>query len=440
MDILIKAGQLFLSLSILILLHEFGHYIAARMFKTRVEKFYLFFNPWFEIFKFKKGETEYGLGWLPLGGYVKIAGMIDESMDKEAMKLPPQPYEFRSKPAWQRLIIMLGGIIMNVLLGIFIYWMLLFFAGEEYIPTKNLSYGIAVDSIGREMGFQNGDQIIAVDGQPVENFNKIAATIIIDMAKVVTVQRNGETVQVPIDELMIKKVIDSKSVNFISARMPFVIKAFSPNSVAKTAGLEPEDQVIAINNQPAFFYDEVRNQLTENREKEIAISVLRNKDTVTKSMTLSADGLLGVQVAPGTDFMKTEVVKYSFFGALPAGINKAWETLANYVKQFALIFSSKVQGYKHVGGFISIANAFEPTWNWLSFWSFTGFLSIALAFMNLLPIPALDGGHVVFTLYEMITRRKPNEKFLEYAQVAGMVILLTLLVYANGNDIVGLFR
>jgi regulator of sigma E protease len=440
MDILIKAGQLFLSLSILILLHEFGHYIAARMFKTRVEKFYLFFNPWFEIFKFKKGETEYGLGWLPLGGYVKIAGMIDESMDKEAMKLPPQPYEFRSKPAWQRLIIMLGGIIMNVLLGIFIYWMLLFFAGEEYIPTKNLSYGIAVDSIGREMGFQNGDQIIAVDGKPVENFNKIAATIIIDMARVVTVQRNGETVQVPIDELMIKKVIDSKSVNFISARMPFVIKAFSPNSAAKTAGLEPEDQVIAINNQPAFFYDEVRNQLTENREKEIAISVLRNKDTVTKSMTLSADGLLGVQVAPGTDFMKTEVVKYSFFGALPAGINKAWETLANYVKQFALIFSSKVQGYKHVGGFISIANAFEPTWNWLSFWSFTGFLSIALAFMNLLPIPALDGGHVVFTLYEMITRRKPNEKFLEYAQVAGMVILLTLLVYANGNDIVGLFR
>jgi regulator of sigma E protease len=351
MDILIKAGQLFLSLSILILLHEFGHYIAARMFKTRVEKFYLFFNPWFEIFKFKKGETEYGLGWLPLGGYVKIAGMIDESMDKEAMKLPPQPYEFRSKPAWQRLIIMLGGIIMNVLLGIFIYWMLLFFAGEEYIPTKNLSYGIAVDSIGREMGFQNGDQIIAVDGQPVENFNKIAATIIIDMARVVTVQRNGETVQVPIDELMIKKVIDSKSVNFISARMPFVIKAFSPNSAAKTAGLEPEDQVIAINNQPAFFYDEVRNQLTENREKEIAISVLRNKDTVTKSMTLSADGLLGVQVAPGTDFMKTEVVKYSFFGALPAGINKAWETLANYVKQFALIFSSKVQGIQTCGRF-----------------------------------------------------------------------------------------
>lgn len=440
MDILIKAGQLFLSLSILILLHEFGHYIAARFFNTRVEKFYLFFNPWFEIFKFKKGETEYGLGWLPLGGYVKIAGMIDESMDKEAMKLPPQPYEFRSKPAWQRLIIMLGGIIMNVFLGIFIYWMLLFFAGEEYIPTKNLTYGIAVDSIGLEMGFQNGDQIVAVDGKPVENFNRVAATIIIDMANEVTVARQGETVQVPIDELMIKKAIDSKSVNFISARMPFVIKAFSPNSIAKTAGLEPEDQVIAINSKPAFFYDEVRSNLMENKGKEIAVSVLRGQDTITKSMTLGTDGLLGVQVAPGTDFMKTQVVEYSFFGALPAGISKAWETLTNYVKQFALIFSPQVQGYKHVGGFISIANAFEPTWNWMSFWSFTGFLSIALAFMNLLPIPALDGGHVMFTLYEMVTRRKPNEKFLEYAQVAGMVILLTLLVYANGNDIVGLFR
>lgn len=440
MDILIKAGQLFLSLSILILLHEFGHYIAARFFNTRVEKFYLFFNPWFEIFKFKKGETEYGLGWLPLGGYVKIAGMIDESMDKEAMKLPPQPYEFRSKPAWQRLIIMLGGIIMNVFLGIFIYWMLLFFAGEEYIPTKNLTYGIAVDSVGLEMGFQNGDRIVAVDSKPVENFNRVAATIIIDMAKVVTVERQGETVEVPIDELMIKKAIDSKSVNFISARMPFVIKAFSPNSIAKTSGLEPEDQVIAINNKPAFFYDEVRSNLMENKGKEIAVSVLRGQDTITKSIALGTDGLLGVQVAPGTDFMKTQVVEYSFFGALPAGISKAWETLTNYVKQFALIFSPQVQGYKHVGGFISIANAFEPTWNWLSFWSFTGFLSIALAFMNLLPIPALDGGHVMFTLYEMITRRKPNEKFLEYAQVAGMVILLTLLVYANGNDIVGLLR
>ncbi|MEO6169007.1 MAG: RIP metalloprotease RseP, partial [Chitinophagales bacterium] len=403
MDILIKAGQLFLSLSILILLHELGHFMAARFFKTRVEKFYLFFNPWFEIFKFKKGETEYGLGWLPLGGYVKIAGMIDESMDKEAMKLPPQPYEFRSKPAWQRLIIMLGGIIMNVLLGIFIYWMLLFYAGEEYIPTSNLKYGIAVDSIGWEMGFQDGDKIVAVDGKPVENFNRVTATIIIDMAKEVTVERNGEIVKVPIDELMIKKAIDNKSVDFISARMPFVIKAFSANSAAKSAGLEVNDEMLAINNQPARYYDEVRSQLMSNKGKEVELALLRNNDTVLKKMAISEDGLIGVEVAPGSDFMETRVIKYSFFGALPAGVHKAWETLTNYVKQFGLIFSSKVQGYKHVGGFISIANAFDPTWNWLAFWSFTGFLSIALAFMNLLPIPALDGGHVIFTLYEMVT-------------------------------------
>jgi len=440
MDILIKAGQLFLSLSILILVHEFGHFIAARYFKTRVEKFYLFFNPWFSLLKFKRGETEYGLGWLPLGGYVKIAGMIDESMDKEAMKLPAQSWEFRSKPAWQRLIIMLGGVIMNVFLGIFIYWMLLYFSGEEYIPTENVKYGIAVDSIGSEMGFQNGDKIVAVDGKPVENFLKIPSGIIINLAQTVTVERNGQRLSVPIDQSMIKKAIDNKSVDFISIRMPFVVKGFASNSPAKSAGIEVNDQVIAINGQSAFYYDEVKKLLKANRGGQIDVSFLRNNDTVTTPIALPSDGLLGVIMAPPTEFMPTRTIKYSLLSALPAGISKARETLSNYVKQFALIFSSEVQGYKHVGGFISIANAFDPSWNWSNFWSFTGFLSIALAFMNLLPIPALDGGHVLFTLYEMVTRRKPNEKFLEYAQFAGMIILFTLLVYANGNDIVGLFR
>lgn len=440
MDIIIKATQLFLSLSILILIHEFGHFMAARIFKTRVEKFYLFFNPWFSLFKFKRGETEYGLGWLPLGGYVKIAGMIDESMDKEAMKLPAQPYEFRSKPAWQRLIIMLGGIIMNVFLGIFIYWMLLFFRGEEYIPTANVKYGIAVDSVGWEMGFQNGDKILAVDGQPVENFSRIPSAIILNMAKKVTVERNGQQVDIPIDQSMIKKAIDTKTIDFVSIRMPFVIKAFSPGSAAKDAGMEVNDQVIAINNQPAYYYDEVRKQLFANKGQTVDISFLRSNDTLSKKVKLTSEGMLGVQAALPDEFMQSKVIQYTFLGALPAGIRKAYETLTNYIKQFSLIFSSKVQGYKHVGGFISIANAFEPKWDWISFWSFTGFLSIALAFMNLLPIPALDGGHVLFTLYEMVTRRKPNEKFLEYAQIAGMIILLTLMVYANGSDIVGLFH
>ncbi|MBA2406690.1 MAG: RIP metalloprotease RseP, partial [Chitinophagales bacterium] len=311
MDILIKAGQLFLSLSILILVHEFGHFIAARYFKIRVEKFYLFFNPWFSLLKFKRGETEYGLGWLPLGGYVKIAGMIDESMDKEAMKLPPQPWEFRSKPAWQRLIIMLGGIIMNVLLGIFIYWMLLYISGEEYIPTESVKYGIAVDSLGSEMGFKNGDRIVAVDGKQVENFLKIPSAIIINLANTVTVQRNGQQVSVPIDQSMIKKAIDNKSVDFLSIRIPFVVKGFAPNSPAKSAGIEVNDQVIAINGQPAFYYDEIKNHLTVNRGKQIDVSFLRSNDTITKQIALPSDGLLGVQLAPPTDFMQTRTIKYS---------------------------------------------------------------------------------------------------------------------------------
>jgi regulator of sigma E protease len=335
---------------------------------------------------------------------------------------------------------MLGGTIMNVFLGIFIYWMLLFFRGEEYIPTANVKYGIAVDSVGWEMGFQNGDKIVAVDGQPVENFSRIPSAIILNMAKKVTVERNGQQVDIPIDQSMIKKAIDTKTIDFVSIRMPFVIKAFSPGSAAKDAGLQVNDQVIAINNQPAYYYDEVRKQLFANKGAEVEVRFLRSNDTLSKKVKLTSEGMLGVQAALPDEFMQSKVIRYTFLGALPAGMRKAYETLTNYIKQFSLIFSSKVQGYKHVGGFISIANAFEPKWDWISFWSFTGFLSIALAFMNLLPIPALDGGHVIFTLYEMVTRRKPNEKFLEYAQIAGMIILLTLMVYANGSDIVGLFR
>ncbi|MBA3648139.1 MAG: RIP metalloprotease RseP [Chitinophagales bacterium] len=439
-EVLIKAGQLILSLSILIVIHEMGHFMAARFFKTRVEKFYLFFNPWFSLFSFKRGETEYGMGWIPLGGYVKISGMIDESMDKEQLNLPPQPWEFRSKPAWQRLIIMLGGITMNVLLGIFIYWMILFFSGEEYIPAANVKYGIVVDSIGIELGLRNGDRIIAIDKEPVENFQKIPGSIIINMARSITVQRNGDQKEIPVSPLMIKKIIDTKSIDFISLRWPFVIKSFASGSVAKNAGLAENDQVIAINGQSTFFYDEVKKMLTANKGHQVDVTVLRNVDTLTRKMLLSSDGLMGVQVAPPTDFMQTKIIHYSLFAALPAGVGKAYETLMNYIKQFALIFSPKVQGYKHLGGFISIGNAFESRWDWLAFWSLTGFLSLALAFMNLLPIPALDGGHVLFTLYEMVTKRKPSEKFLEYAQVAGMILLFALLVFANGNDIVGLFR
>lgn len=440
-EVVIKGGQLLLSLSILILLHEFGHFIAAKMFKVRVEKFFLFFNPGFSIFRFTIGETEYGLGWLPLGGYVKISGMIDESMDKEQMKLPPQPWEFRSKPAWQRLIIMLGGIIMNVLLGIFIYWMILFFNGEQYIPTSRLTYGIATDSTGASLGFQNGDKILAIDGKPQENFDKIPGTIIINMAKSVTVERNGQIVDIPITGEKIKQVIDSKSVgDFINIRFPFVVGEVMPGSTARQMGLQKNDIVVAVNQQPVIFYDEVRKALQSNRDNEISLTILRDHGLVTMEGKLPSDGLLGVKTITPDKFFGIRKVRYGFFSALPAGISKAYQTLMNYIKQFALIFSPEIQGYKHVGGFISIANAFNPTWNWLAFWSFTGFLSIALAFMNLLPIPALDGGHVLFTLVEMVTRRKPSDKFLEYAQIAGMIILFALIVYANGNDLLSLFR
>ncbi|MCS6917825.1 MAG: RIP metalloprotease RseP [Chitinophagales bacterium] len=440
-EILIKGGQLLLSLSILIVLHELGHYLTARWFGVRVEKFYLFFNPWFSLFRFRYKGTEYGLGWLPLGGYVKIAGMVDESLDRDQMKRPPQPHEFRSKPPWQRLIIMLGGIIMNVLLGIFIYWMLLLARGEQYLPVANMRYGIAVDSLGAAMGFRDGDRILAIDGQPASSFSTVPARIVIDRARTVTVERQGSTVDIPISDADIARVIDSRdAASFISVRFPFVVEEVLPGGLADRMNLQRNDLVLAVNDLPAFYYHEVRRLLYLSRNQPVSVTILRNGSLVRLEGTLGSDGLLGVRPYFYDRFLKTETKKYNVFSALPAGIRKAWLTVEGYVKQFALIFSPEIQGYKHLGGFISIANAFSPVWDWDAFWSFTGFLSLVLAFMNLLPIPALDGGHVLFTLVEMVSRRKPGEKFLEYAQIAGMVFLLALILYANGNDILRIFR
>lgn len=439
-DILIKAGQLFLSLAILITLHELGHFVAARIFGTRVEKFYLFFNPWFSIAKKKIGDTEYGLGWLPLGGYVKIAGMIDESMDKEQMKQPAQPWEFRAKPAWQRLIIMLGGIIVNLILGWFIYAMLLYSVGESYIPAKNASYGVMVDSTAMKIGLQNGDKIVSVGGEPIEKLSDVPVMILLDDARDIEVNRNGERLKIPVATKDVKAIINTQNTGFITERVPFVIGGFGDNSVAQKAGLKESDQVIAINGEPTFFFDEVRSALTEHRGDTVRITALRANDTIQQAVALGKDGLLGVFTKSSAEFFPIAVREYSFLQSFPAGYFKAKETLTKYVSQFKLIFNKDIEGYKHLGGFISIGKAFSPEWDWVAFWNFTAFLSIALAFMNLLPIPALDGGHVVFTLYEMITRRKPNEKFLEYAQIAGMVLLLSLMAFANGNDIVKLFR
>ncbi len=440
MEILIKALQLILSLSILVIFHEFGHFIAAKAFKTRVEKFYLFFNPWFSVVKIKIGETLYGIGWLPLGGYVKISGMIDESMDKEQLKKPPQPYEFRSKPAWQRLIIMLGGVIVNVILAIFIYIFMLFAWGEEYLPTAEVKYGITCDSLAMEAGLRNGDKIILIDGKAVEIFRDIPAKIILDNVKIIQVVRDGTEKQINITPGFIGKLIKKKSADFIGVRFPFEVERFTKHSPARDAGIEENDKIIGINNVRTFYFDEFRTEILKHKGEEISVVIVRNDDTLRKNVIVGENGLIGVQGKSLDNYFNFKQKEYSFFQAFPAGTKKAFKSIDNYFKQLKLLFSPEVKAYESVGGFISIGNIFPSVWDWQAFWSLTAFLSIMLAILNLLPIPALDGGHVMFLLYEIIARRKPSDKFMEYAQVAGMILLFALLIFANANDIIKLFK
>ncbi|MBU1718746.1 MAG: RIP metalloprotease RseP [Bacteroidetes bacterium] len=435
MEILIKASQFFLSLSILVLLHEMGHYLTARLFKTRVERFYLFFDPWFRLFKFKKGDTEYGMGWLPLGGYVKISGMIDESMDKEQMKKPPEPWEFRSKPAWQRLIIMLAGIIMNVILAILIYIVLLASVGEKYMPAENAAYGIVCDSLALEMGLRDGDKVITIDNKPVEKFNQITMNIILDNSKTIQVDRNGEMLSLPIPDKVSSELIEKKS-EFINLRFPFVIGDFGKGSAAEAAGIQKDDRIIAINGVSTPYFDQFQKEKIKYSGKEVTLSVERAGATLDFSFTLPEDGIIGVFAK---DVFEYKTKNYNILEAIPAGVTMAYQRTVDYAKNLRLIFT-KERAYESVGGFITIGKFFPAEWDWVLFWSFTAFLSIILAFMNLLPIPALDGGHVMFLLWEIVTGRKPGDKFMEYAQIAGMALLFGLLLFANGNDIVKLFR
>jgi len=438
-EILTKALQLILSLSILVIIHEFGHFFFARLFKTRVEKFYLFFNPWFSIFKKKIGETEYGVGWVPLGGYVKISGMIDESMDKEQMKLPPQPYEFRSKKSWQRLLIMLGGILFNIILAFFIYSMVLFTWGEKYLQNSEVRYGIMTDSLGKSIGIKNGDKILSLDNKPVDNFRKITHDILLDDVKTIQLLRNDSVINISIPESIKAELI--KNPSFIEVRIPFIADEYIKNSVGEKAGIKKGDRFIALNDSSVSYFDEVKDLLSQNKNKQVKISLLRNNDTVTISLIVPSDGKLGIfPLADLEKFFKLKEIHYGFFESIPAGFEKTFSMLDSYIKQFKLIFSPETKAYESIGGFITIGKIFPAEWDWLSFWSMTAFLSIILAFMNLLPIPALDGGHVLFLLYEIITRRKPSDKFLEYAQIVGMAILFALLIFANGNDIIKLFK
>lgn len=439
MEIIVKIAQLLLSLSILVILHESGHFFFAKLFKTRVEKFYLFFDPWFSLFKIKKGDTEYGIGWLPLGGYVKISGMIDESMDKEQMKKPPKPWEFRSKSAGQRLLIMLGGILVNILLAFVIYIMVLWTWGEEYLPTQNVSYGILVDSTGQKLGLQNGDKILSIDHNHVEDFKKIPITILLNSPKTIEVERNGKVIELPVNKQLIPELL--KKPKFISFRIPFIVGQVLKGKPAEKAGFNIGDKIVKINGKNTLFADEVTQAISSNKGKEITVSVLRNGTIHDLQVTVGDDGLIGIGLDGNIgNYFELKKIEYSFFEAIPAGIKKTIDVGKSYLQQLKLIFSPSTEAYKSLGGFISIGKIFPGTWNWQAFWGLTAFLSIMLAILNLLPIPALDGGHVMFLLYEIITGKKPGDKFMEHAQIAGLIILFALIIFANGNDIIKLFR
>ena len=445
----VQVFYLILSLSILVVLHEFGHFITAKWFGCRVEKFYLFFNPWFSLVKKKIGETEYGIGWLPLGGYVKIAGMIDESMDKEAMKLPPQAYEFRSKPAWQRLIIMLGGVIVNVLLAFVIYAMVLFIWGESKIPNASVKNGIWVqDSVLLKAGFKNGDKITAVDGVAIEYFDEIQAKLL--LGKKITIERNGQISTITMDENFIEQLVETKKKtgSLLMQRLPALVGEYDPkdSSTGKKIGLQPMDKIVAIDSLPVNFYDDMTVILAGKKNSTVNLQLERKGQPLLVAAAVNADGKIGIPVLSLEQYdslgiFKLDKKKYGFFEAIPAGVSMALGKLKFYIDQFRLILNPKTGAYKGLGGFKSIGSIFPTHWGeWEMFWRLTGFLSIILAFMNILPIPALDGGHVVFTLVEMITGRKPSDKFLEYAQIVGMVLLLGLMLFANFNDWFGYGR
>lgn len=447
MDIAVKVLQLVLSLSILILFHEFGHFFFAKLFKTRVEKFYMFFNPWFSLFKFKKGETEYGLGWLPLGGYVKISGMIDESMDTEQLKKPAQPWEFRAKPAWQRLLIMLGGVMVNVVLAFVIFIGVLYVWGETYLPAANLKNGVTSGSVFKEMGIRNGDKIVSLDGKKTEDFLAIVSDILLDRPETIEVEREGQLLTLPVPESIVADLIrlsSSREFRMSDLLTPrklmdsLYIDRFADYSAAYDAGIRPKDRILKVNGRHFRFLDEFTAFQDSLAGQRMELEIERGKDTLLIPVELGSDAMLGVAFNT-TERLEWATRKYSLAEAVPAGIRKGANMLSSYLKQFRLLFTPRSEAYKSVGGMMSIGNIFPGVWDWEVFWELTAFISIMLAVVNVLPIPALDGGHVLFLLYEMITRRKPGEKFLEYAQVAGMLFLLALFVLANVNDIVRFF-
>lgn len=435
MEVFIKVLQVIACFSLLVLIHEFGHFLFAKIFHTRVEKFYLFFNPWFSIFKFRIGETEYGMGWVPFGGYCKIAGMVDESMDKDQMKSVPQPWEYRSKPAWQRLLIIVGGVMMNILLAIGIYIGITYAWGDSYIKTKDVTTGFTFSPVAQEIGFRNGDKIISVEGEYVDNYEQIPALILLDDARDVQVERGGKPVTVTIDKQYIKAMLNEKK--FIDVRYPFVISEVIADGAAAKAGLVAGDSLVAVGGVPMRWYDEFQTAFAQHKGDTVPVTFVRGGVEFTVVMKLNAEGQIGVYV-PMINIYPVSTRQYSFWQAIPVGAGRAFTSIGSYFKQLKLIVSPETEAYKSVGGIIAMGNFFPAEWNWLQFWQITALISIMLAVLNILPIPMLDGGHMVFILYEMITRRTPSDKFMERAQLVGMIIVFGIVILANGNDILKL--
>ena len=433
------AGQIILALAILVTLHELGHFAAARMFGIKVEKFYLFFDAWgFKLFKFKKGDTEYGIGWLPLGGYVKIAGMVDESMDTEQLKSPPQNWEFRSKPAWQRLIVMIGGVTVNFLLGFLIFVLATWYYGDSRIPLSKIKYGIHAQEVGRNIGLQDGDVVTGVNGVKAVYLDEIKKpSVFLNSGNYYDVVRNGENIKLTLPDDIIDQISDKKNAIF-DLRMPCVVDSTSKGGAAAKAGLLKNDRIISLNDTATEWYHEFKERIVYYSGKNTHISVLRNGDTLKFPVEVSKDGTLGFfQQA----YLQNEVehFNYSFAESVPVGTGKAYEALSDNITGLKKLVSGKIDPRKSVQGPIGIATMFGANWEWERFWALTGLLSLILAFMNLLPIPALDGGHVVFLLIEMVIRRPLSEKFMQVMQVIGMVLLLGLMVFAFGNDIYKIF-
>ncbi len=438
MDIVIKIIQFFMSLSLLVAIHEFGHFIMARVFKIRVEKFYIFFNPWFSLLKWKRGDTEYGLGWLPLGGYVKIAGMIDESMDTEQMKAPVKPDEFRAKPAWQRFLVMIAGVVMNILLAVVIYTGIRYVHGEAYMANADVKWGYEFSEAGERLGFMDGDRVVAIDGEAIDDVNEIRGLLLLtDDARRVTVVRDGRETEFTIPfEKLLEMRRRREYENLYVLRVPFIVDSVMSESAA-AAGLRRGDEVVACGDVESVDAATVTESLNEHRGDTVTLGVLRDGARVSVEVPVNDEGKIGVRLAnPFTP----RVREFTFWQAIPEGAKLAGETVADYWQQLKLIFSPRTKMYEELGGFIAIGNIFPSEWDWLRFWSMTAFLSIMLAVLNILPIPGLDGGHALFTLWEMATGRKPSDRFLEIMQYIGFILLLALVIYANGNDIYRLFN